>query len=118
MSFNTLHTELNCPFCGEKVESGVGFRFGLVANLQYRLGDRIRWDGAPTRPSTRPKARTVKTIGYFNCDNIRCKSWQDCFPQVQPALVTIEDDVLAVVEPFSGTASYDGFDIIEPKDLS
>lgn len=118
MNFNTVYSDLQCPFCQEKVVSGVGFRFGAVANLRYKIGDQIKWEGGPTRPSACPAQSVVKTVGYFNCDNIRCSSWQDCYPSVQKALVTIENGELKEVAVFNGEASDNGFDIIEPKPLS
>jgi len=118
LNFNTVYSDLACPFCLQKVVSGVGFRFGAVANIRYSIGDTIRWDGAPTRPTARPHAAVVQTVGYFNCDNIRCSTWQDCYPTVQKALVTIENDLLKQVSVFDGEASEHGFDIIEPKQLS
>ncbi|HEY9716864.1 MAG TPA: hypothetical protein V6C69_05325 [Trichormus sp.] len=118
MNFNTVYSDLECPFCHQKVVSGVGFRFGAIANLRYHVGDKIKWEGAPTRPDERPPEPVVKTVGYFNCDNIRCSSWQDCYPSVQKALVTIENDKLSDVSIFNGEASENGFDIIEPKPLS
>lgn len=118
MSFNTIYSDLRCPYCNEKVLSGVGFRYGSVARITYKLGDNINWTGAEIRPKARPKAKVVKTIGYFNCDNTHCSSWQDCFPLVQVALVTIESDRIKTVNVWEGEASADGFDIIEPKGLS
>jgi hypothetical protein len=118
LSFNTVYSDLECPFCKEKVQSGVGFRWGTIANIKYRTGDRVDWSRGPTRPSVKPDATVVKTVGYFNCDNIRCSTWQDCYPAVQRALVTIEDDQIKDVSAFDGEATDDGFDIIEPKDLS
>jgi hypothetical protein len=118
LSFNTLYSDLRCPYCQEKVLSGVGFRFGSIAGIKYNLGETISWAGSVTRPKVRPQAEVVKTIGYFNCDNTHCTSWQDCFPLVQVALVTIDADRIKEVSVWEGEASADGFDIIEPKGLS
>jgi hypothetical protein len=118
LNCNTLYSELHCPACQGKVVSGVGFRLGAIAAKQYQVGDELSWDGAPTRPATRPKAKVVKTVGYFNCDNIRCSTWQDCFPTVQLALITVEGNRIKEVSIYEGPASDNGFDIIEPKGLS
>jgi hypothetical protein len=118
LSFNTVYSDLLCPFCNEKVQSGVGFRWGVIANIKYQPGDRVVWRGGNSRPSQRPQVALVKTVGYFNCDNVRCSSWQDCYPTVQRALITIEDDAIKDVSVYEGEATDDGFDIIEPKDLS
>lgn len=83
-----------------------------------KVGDSVTWNGPNSRPPTRPEAKVVKTVGYFECDNIRCSSWQDCFPLQQRALITFDEDRIAAVAVFDGEATNDGFDIIEPKGLS
>lgn len=98
MNFNTVYPPLNCPFCAQTVSSGVGFRVGALMGKQYRIGDSIVWEGGPTRPESRPPAGNIRSIGYFNCDNIKCSSWSDCFPEVQLALVVVENNVIVAVE--------------------
>ena len=73
--------------------------------------------GDRCRPVQRPQARVIKTIGYFNCDYIKCDSWQDCYPEVQLALITVEDDVITAVEHYKGEAPKEEFAILEPVDL-
>ncbi len=75
--------------------SGVGFRVGSIANKRYQLGDKIDWTGDNCRPSERPIGGSLTTIGYFNCDNFSCVTWQDCYPAVQQALIVIRNDVIA-----------------------
>lgn len=118
LSFNTLYAELQCPFCEQKILSGVGFRLGMVGRFKYAIGDKIRWDGPRTRPAERPHGGNIKGIGYFNCDNIRCGSWRNCYPDVQQALITVVGDVLVAVEVYKGKIDGQDFDIIEPKGLS
>jgi len=113
VSINTVYAELTCPFCHEKITSGVGFRIGALKNAQYKVGQKISWDGAQCRPST-PLAGRIKSIGYFNCDNIKCKTWQDCYPEVQQAVITIENDVISDVQIYTGKKQYGSdFDIID-----
>ena len=115
MSINTVYAELVCPFCEEKITSGVGFRIGALKNAQYKVGQKISWDGAQCRPSS-PVTGRIKSIGYFNCDNIKCKSWSDCYPEVQQAVITIDNDVISDVQIYTGKKKYgNDFDIIEPK---
>lgn len=118
MTFNTVYPDLRCPYCEEAIVSGVGFCVGAIGRFDYRIGDRLRWEGSVCRPVERPVGGNIKSVGYFNCDNMRCKSWMDCFPLVQQALITVENDVITAVELFDGQASDNGFDIIEPKGLS
>lgn len=114
MSFNTVYADIVCPFCKTKVTSGVGFCVGAVNKRSYKKGERLSWDGAARRPEQRPAGGNLKTIGYFNCDNVECESWKDCFPDVQPALITIEDDQIVKVEVYKGPLSGEQFEIIEP----
>lgn len=119
MTFNTVYADLVCPFCKQKVTSGVGFKLGSVDNRRLKLGDKLSWQGPNCRPAQRPPGGNIKSIGYFNCDNIRCESWNDCYPQVQHALVVVEDDTITAVELYTGTyLGTKDFDIIEPQGLS
>lgn len=117
MKFNTINGGLTCPFCKEKIISGVGFRFGKIDNRQYEIGDEIDWSGSPTRPDQKPDATSVKTIGYFNCDNVKCKSWQDCYPEVQTAQVSIENNKIKSIEIYTGPDLDREYKIVEPAEL-
>jgi hypothetical protein len=96
---NTLYVALPCPFCQEKVISGVGFRVGAITNKRYQLGDKLEWTGQECRPAERPSHGNLTTVGYFNCDNVRCSTWQDCYPEVQQAIVVIREDIITDVQP-------------------
>jgi hypothetical protein len=113
---NTLYSEIPCPKCGKKVTSGIGFRAGSVDQRSYKLGERIAWDGPRPRPNKRPDGGNLKTVGYFECDNLNCETWADCYPEVQEALITIKSDVIADVQPFIHKPNQLDFDIIEPNE--
>lgn len=119
MRCNTLDGGLICPHCKNQIVSGVGFRLGKIANLRYKLGDELAWDDDERncRPAKRPRVKTLKTIGYFNCDRIQCASWNDCYPDVQLAVITVEENVLTGVEPYSGPDIEEKYAIVEPKSL-
>jgi len=112
-NFNTVYVDLKCPFCQVAIESGVGFRVGALENRKYRVGDKLDWAGSNCRPLTRPPDGNLKTIGYFNCDNPRCTSWRDCYPEVQVALIAICDDRISEVSAYDGVLSGEKFEIIE-----
>jgi hypothetical protein len=114
---NTLYADVKCPKCGKNVTSGIGFRIGKVDGSSYKLGQKIAWD-APSRPPSRPKNGSLKTIGYFECDNLECESWHDCYPEVQEALIVIHDDVIAEAKATVHKPGEIDFDIIEPKDVT
>lgn len=115
---NTVYAPLACPKCGKAVESGVGFKAGRVAGLSYKLGDKVAWSEKSSRPAQRPQDGSLKTIGYFECDNLDCETWHDCYPEVQEALIVIRQDVIAEVKPYVHKPGTLDFDIIEPEDVS
>lgn len=104
MTFNTVYPTLNCPFCKEAITSGVGFAVGRVNRDVYKIGDELRWDtlsGRSSRPVQKPELGNIDTIGYFNCDNVSCSSWSDCFPEVQRALIKIRANKIEEVELYN-----------------
>lgn len=114
--FNTVYPTLSCPFCSEKVSSGVGFRVGALCRRNYQMGDELDWQAegsVPCRPETKPPNGNIVTVGYFNCDNLRCSTWADCYPEVQLALIRIESNRISSVELFSPQAEVEQFAIIE-----
>lgn len=113
---NTLYAEVPCPKCGKKVSSGIGFRVGALDAKSYKLGERLAWDGQRTRPLRRPAGGNLKTVGYFECDNLDCETWQDCYPEVQEALITIKADVIVEVQPIVHKPNQIDFDIIESNE--
>lgn len=118
MSFNTLEDGIACPKCNADIISGVGFRLGKVASLRYKVGDSLSWDGDSCRPSTKPASKEIKTLGYYNCDNMKCPSWQDCYPDVQLAVITVVDNIIKSVEPYTGPEPIKEFPILEPAELA
>jgi hypothetical protein len=112
---NTLYADVHCPFCNEKVTSGVGFKVGALTNKSYRIGDKLNWKGAPVRPEKPPAKGDITSIGYFNCDNIRCSTWQDCYPQVQQAFILVKNNVLVAVELADSKGNFQSFEITESE---
>lgn len=110
--FNTLYAEVACPQCGRIASSGVGFRAGSVHQAKYQLGQKLDWNGPNLRPQERPAEGNLKTIGYFECDNPGCSTWHDCFPEVQEALITIENDVIIGAKVITYKPGEQSFDII------
>src|SRR5688500_376705 len=114
---NTLYYDLECPYCKVPIRSGIGFRVGSIKQLSYRLGEKLKWDGPITRPKARPAGGNMQTIGYFNCDNPRCDTWKDCFPEVQEALIVIREDYLAEVKVVEHNPGSHNFEIVEPAGI-
>lgn len=118
MNFNTIDGELLCPHCNSKIISGVGFRFGHLNQTRYKLGDELAWEGDNCRPPSRPSASVIKTLGHYNCDNIKCSTWQDCFPDIQNVLITIENNRITNMAPYQANGDESEFAILEPEELT
>ena len=110
---NTLYADVHCPFCQDKVSSGIGFKIGALTGKSYRIGDKLVWKGETSRPEKKPPAGNISSIGYYNCDNVRCSTWQDCYPQVQQAFVRVKNNVIVAVEPVEDHADFKSFEITE-----
>lgn len=91
----------------------MGFRVGALMGKAYKLGDTILWSGGPCRPESAPAGGNIVSVGYFNCDNIRCSSWKDCFPDVQHALIVIKNNVVESVSADFNDDSGEQFRILE-----
>jgi hypothetical protein len=117
LSFNTVYSELKCPYCDSAIESGVGFRVGALESRSYHLGDQLNWNGKDCRPKQRPQDGCLRTVGYFNCDNPKCSSWSDCYPEVQSALIVVTDDRITEVSVYNGVSSEEKFEILNGSEI-
>jgi len=113
LRFNTLYSDLKCPFCQAPIESGVGFCVGALESRKYELGEELNWVGESCRPQSKPANGRLSTIGYFNCDKPGCESWTDCFPDVQHALIEIIDNRIDKVSVYNGVLSGEKFEILD-----
>ena len=91
----------------------MGFRVGALTNHSYKIGDTLLWDGPVCRPEVKPPAGNIRSIGYFYCDNLRCSTWSDCFPDVQQVVVVVENNVLVAVELHKLLDEVEQFQILE-----
>ena len=46
---NTLHCEVKCPKCGKTFVTDIGFRAGAINRKEYKIGQRLSWDGGRLR---------------------------------------------------------------------
>lgn len=74
--YNTLVTKATCPCCGECHPVLADFRFGLRDQLEYRLGDRLIWEGRGVRtPSERPTNGNFSGEANTECPGCGCEFW-------------------------------------------
>jgi hypothetical protein len=110
--FNTLYCDLPCPYCQSKIITGIGFKVGSLTKTRYKLGDILTWQEEPKRPEKRPANGNIITLGYFNCDNPKCTSWQDCYPDIQTVKITIEKDRITDVAIYTDALPQEQFAIL------
>jgi hypothetical protein len=85
--YNTLVTEARCPYCGASCEVRADFRFGLREQRDYRLGDRLQWEGKGVRtPTHRPPEGNFVGEAFTECPSCGREYW---------LLIAVESDVIA-----------------------
>ena len=91
----------------------MGFKLGFLNQDIYKIGDQISWEGEELRPDSKPSHPVIKTLGHFNCDNLKCSTWQDCFPDVQTALITVENNRIVDVSIYICQGGEEEFAILD-----
>ena len=83
-TYNTLHSALTCPRCGEPVETEVECHFGSTAQMSHlKIGDRYPWlPGKQRQNGGRPRRRLCPRCG------------KDAFLRV-----LVREDVIVGLEP-------------------
>jgi uncharacterized protein (UPF0212 family) len=68
-TYNILHTSLNCPRCGNTVDTAVDCHFGDTAMMaDLKIGDYYPWKpGKQPQNGGRPQNGTVDGEGYMQC---------------------------------------------------
>jgi hypothetical protein len=88
-AYNTIKTELSCPFCDHRQEWTVQFKYGNCWQFEYHPGDRLRWGG---NKKGRQVGGNLRTSGIVE---EKCKG---CFRDFINAVVYISDNVIQRVE--------------------
>jgi len=89
-AYNSLFTDATCPACGCRSEVQADFRFGLRDQLDYRLGEKMRWNGKGLRtPAMRPLNGDFSGEAYTECPCCGRDFW---------LLVEVESDVILRAE--------------------
>ena len=64
-SFNVLIANIKCPNCENTYEGRVQFKYGDTWQLEYRIGDKLKWGG---NEIGKPSAKKVKVYGILESD--------------------------------------------------
>lgn len=107
-AFNTVNCRLVCPSCKEAAEVTVQFKYGNTAQLNYGVGDRLRWGGNDIGEPGR-KHVVIDSIVSSQCP--RCGFTDDWYVYVH-----IENDRISMIESEDGRYNFldsDGYLILE-----
>jgi len=66
-SFNILIAEIPCPDCNRPHEARIQFKFGNTWQLQYRIGDTIKWGGNDIGSPDLKKVKVYGIIESMTC---------------------------------------------------
>lgn len=91
-AFNTVRGITDCPSCGCSVEVAAQFKYGDTWQYEYRMGDRLQWDG---NQIGRPGAR--RAIVDAEAEGCPCCGYQDGWS----LHLIVEEDVLTALTPAS-----------------
>lgn len=96
-SFNILKIVQACNVCGEQSEIGVQFKYGSVWQLEYRIGDSLKWDGNNIIGEPGHKCVVVDAVAdscpLCGADGYDCEIW-------------IKDNVIARAERATGNYNF------------
>lgn len=74
--YNILFLTITCPRCGTEAKVEAEFRFGLRDLSNYRLGDKLPWDGPGTKtPEQRPEGGNYNDEAYVVCPHCERDFW-------------------------------------------
>lgn len=66
--YNTLRTDVVCPWCGERAEMEIDLYFGYRDLISYRIGDTCIWaEGRSAEKGGRPPSGNCAGEGYTEC---------------------------------------------------
>jgi hypothetical protein len=68
-AFNVLNAEIICTSCGEKYLGRIQFKYGDTWQLEYFIGDRLKWGGNDIGI---PGVTKVKVYGILETESGTC----------------------------------------------
>lgn len=91
-AFNTLITDITCCNCKSIFNLKLQFKFGDTWQLEYRIGDHIKWGGNNIGEPNLPKvivygiaeSSTCLTCGYTHSDEYDFLIKNDYIVQINP----------------------------------
>lgn len=99
-AFNILQTKACCSSCFNESSARIQFKFGDTWQLEYMIGDKIKWGG---NDNGRPGFIRVKVYGII--ESTKCPVCnKHCLPEEYDIL--IEHDVIMGALPISNPTDY------------
>ena len=88
-AFNTVKSEANCPFCGNRQPWTVQFKYGNCWQFEYRIGDKLRWGG---------NKRGSNVGGEVRTEGIAEEKCKRCGTGSINGVVYLNDNIITSVE--------------------
>jgi hypothetical protein len=99
-AYNVLITDVQCSNCKNFYEGKIQFKYGDTWQLQYRIGDKIKWGGNDTGV---PNVEKIKAYGILETD--RCPICNQLNAQCEFDIY-IEKDVIIQVGNMRDISDY------------
>jgi hypothetical protein len=105
-AFNTLNAQTSCPICGRTGIFDIQFKYGHTWQLDYEIGDRLRWGGNDKGIPGHTKV-LVEGIGG-PCPH--------CGAEFVEVAILAENDILKAAIPLHHwtTSTEEGYTVLEP----
>ena len=99
-AFNILSSEIQCSICQKRYQGQIQFKFGDTWQLQYQIGDKIKWGG---NDIGKPRISKVKVYGLL--ESSECPICRE-LETVNEFDIYIENDIIVGVNPIQNIKDY------------
>ncbi len=99
-AFNILHLNVNCFNCGTKNNLRIQFKFGDTWQIEYHLGEKIKWGGNDIGIE---HLKNVKVYGI--AESVQCSTC-GCNYANEEYDIIIASDIIVQVAPMENFSDY------------
>lgn len=101
-AFNILNSKIKCSECDCTYMGKVQFKFGDTWQLQYKIGDKIKWGG---NDIGKPSISKVKVYGILEIDECPICGKENLNNEFD---IDIENDIIIAISPMREIKDYFG----------
>jgi len=99
-AFNILNSEIKCSECTSTYIGKVQFKFGDTWQLEYKIGDRIKWGG---NDIGKPGILKIKVYGVLEIDECPVCGKENLNNEFD---INIENDIIIGINPIDDINDY------------